>query len=228
MEEISQIIRDIVGSIDNTITGVFDSGNTTDYCLTKWARPGKTVIDTLSNEYIIDVVNVDESLEVTQTSPPPLVDLTGVTFLPAPFFQTGTKIAAKSEWAKVKTDLLEKTPLIWLLEIITERGLAADSSLEFETELRIFFLDECDVTQNTTEDNRREVVLPMKKLALEFLATIRKNRIFKRVQNYDLKTFSRFGTEDDTGVIQNILDANLSGVELRFTLSKYKDKCKNC
>jgi hypothetical protein len=32
--------------------------------------------------------------------------------------------------------------------------------------------------------------------------------------------------ENDKGMLQNILDANLSGVSLEVTLSRYKQKCK--
>jgi hypothetical protein len=226
MAEISEIIRMIAAEIDTTIIGEYNPGTgKTDYCKTKWARVGKTVLDDLGNSYLIDEVLPDVSLQTTQLNVP-LTPLTGTTFLPSPFFQTGTKLAANMEWTKVLTDLTQKTPLIWLLEIIREQKFGRGDVREFETDLRIFFLDETDPTQFVTQDHRREVVEPMEKLAESFLDVIRSKRVFKTLLDYQITSFSRFGVETDQGVIQNILDANLSGVELQFTLTKYKENCK--
>ena len=93
-------------------------------------------------------------------------------------------------------------------------------------ELRIFFLDETNIVNFYTEDHRREVVYPMQQLVREFIRTIETDRKFKTIEDYTMKTFSRFGVEKDNGVFQNVLDANLSGVELIITLIKYKDYCK--
>jgi hypothetical protein len=66
----------------------------------------------------------------------------------------------------------------------------------------------------------------MQNLANEFINQIAKMRQFKVIEDYELITFSRFGVEQQTGMFQNILDANLSGVELRITLTMYKANCK--
>jgi hypothetical protein len=52
------------------------------------------------------------------------------------------------------------------------------------------------------------------------------NTRFKRVIQATKKDYSRFGVETDAGMIKNILDADLSGVELNFTLTAYKGTCK--
>ena len=65
----------------------------------------------------------------------------------------------------------------------------------------------------------------MTELLDEFIETIRKNRNFKRIDDFEILTFTRFGTERDQGYFENVLDANLSGVELRLTLVKYKENC---
>ena len=226
MAEISEIIRGLVNEID---TSIFGKPNTTtgktDYCATKWARVGKTVTNEVGLLYLITEVLPNVSLEVNQISTP-LTPLSGLTFLPTPFFQTGTKLAANMEWTKALTDLTKKTPLIWLLEIIREQKFGRGDVREFETDLRVFFLDETDPTQFLTQDHRREVVEPMEQLAESFLDVIRGQRVFKTLSDYRIISFSRFGVETDQGVIQNILDANLSGVELQFTLTKYKENCK--
>ena len=227
-EDITKEVQGIVDRINTTITGEYNSlTGTTEYCSTEWARIGKVVKDEALNEFIITGKEVNESI----TAEPlftPAVPLDGLTFLPLPFYITGTKIATNNEWKKVTNDLTQKTPLIWLLEIIRKQKFGRGDVREFSADLRLFFVDETDPTQFNTEDHRREVVEPMEELAESFLDVIRNDRSYPRsvTDNYQLNTFSRFGVETEQGVIQNILDANLSGVELQFTLVKYKKNCK--
>ena len=228
MADITKTVKQIVEQINTTITGEYNNvTGKTEYCSTAWARVGKTVLDEASNEFLITEKEEDESLTaVPQFLPAEPLD--GLTFLPAPFYITGTRIATNNEWKKISVDLTQKTPLIWLLEIIRKQKFGRGDVREFSADLRIFFLDETDPTQYNTEDHRREVVEPMEGLAEAFLDVIRNDRSFPRIvtDNYQLNTFSRFGVETEKGVIQNILDANLSGVELQLTLVKYKNNCK--
>ena len=66
----------------------------------------------------------------------------------------------------------------------------------------------------------------MSRLADLFIQAVNKDRQYLTLDQYELINFTRFGTEDTKGYIQNILDANLSGVELRISLTKYKENCK--
>jgi hypothetical protein len=157
----------------------------------------------------------------------PTVDPPGpLLLLPNPFYLSGTKIAANNEWSKVSNSLMAKTPIVWLLELIRFKSYGRESTIDFESDLRIFFLDETNVTQYYTSDHRSNVVSPMTQLAAEFIETIGSFRQYQRVDQFEIITFSRFGVEQDQGVFKNILDANLSGVELRLTLTKYKQNCK--
>ena len=65
----------------------------------------------------------------------------------------------------------------------------------------------------------------MSRLAELFMEVINNDRTFETIDDYELVTFSRFGVETDRGMFENILDANLSGVELRLTLGKYNANC---
>lgn len=65
----------------------------------------------------------------------------------------------------------------------------------------------------------------MSRLADLFMKVIDEDRSFETILDYELITFSRFGVETDRGMFENILDANLSGVELRLSLAKYKANC---
>lgn len=225
MIEASEYVKDLVLKIDNTIQGSYDplTGRTL-VCNTKWARIGKVVKDAEDKEYLITELVTDEYLVAT-----PLIgetNLSGLIYLPELFFITGTKRATNTEWTIADANLSNKLPLVWLLEVISETGFGKMSAVEKEMDLRLFFLDETDPSQYYTADHREQVVKPMQKLMLEFIKVVENERTYKPIENYRFKTFSRFGVENDKGMLQNILDANLSGVSLEVTLSRYKLKCK--
>jgi hypothetical protein len=225
MIEASEYVKDLVTKIDNTIQGSYDplTGRTL-VCNTKWARVGKVVKDAEDREYLVTELVTDSYLVAT-----PLIgetNLSGLIYLPDLFFITGTKRATNTEWTIADANLSNKLPLVWLLEVISETGFGKMSAVEKEMDLRLFFLDETDPSQYYTADHREQVVKPMQKLMLEFIKVVEIERTYKPIENYRFKTFSRFGVENDKGMLQNILDANLSGVSLEVTLSRYKQKCK--
>jgi hypothetical protein len=224
-KDLSDIIEEIVQDMDNTITGVWNSVELrTDVCKTKWIRKGKKVFDSVGNEYTITDFEVDSWIKY-EPAPPDVLPLEGTIYLEEPYFMTGTKMSANMEWTKEGNDLTQKTPIVWYLDFIRFREFGRDSAIDFESDVRIFFLDETNVRQFYTKDHRQEVVRPMTELLEEFISTVRKNRNFKRIDDFEILTFTRFGTEREQGYFENILDANLSGVELRVTLVKYKENC---
>lgn len=145
-----------------------------------------------------------------------------------PFFITGTKLATNNEWTIASNDLNQKLPLIWLLEVIDETGYGEESIFEREINARLFFLDETDPSQFYTKDHREKVVKPMQQLMFDFIETINTMTEFAPVEQFNYRTFSRFGTETDKGVLQNVLDANLSGVALDIRITRYKENFCNC
>lgn len=227
IDEVSHIVGALVDQMNTSISGVYNpTTENTDYCATKWARKGKE-IEANGELFLINEIDYDEYITPTYIgSTIPAPELNGLTELPKPFFISGTKLATDREWTIAGKDVTKKTPIIWLLETIRERNFGRGSTIDREMELRIFFLDETNIVNFYTEDHRREVVYPMQQLVAEFVRTIEADRKFKTLDEYSMKTFSRFGVERDNGVFQNVLDANLSGVELNITLTKYKENCK--
>jgi len=116
--------------------------------------------------------------------------------------------------------------VVWLLHGIRYNSFGKESVYAWESDLRIFFLDETDILNFYTKDHIQQVVIPMTKLADEFVKVVQSDRSFLRVDNWEIVEFSRFGTEQENGYFKNILDANLSGVELKIKLTKYKENCK--
>lgn len=221
-------IHNLIDDINIYINGEFDpvTGKTF-FCHTKWARIGKPIFDSNGVEFIIKDLEVDQWIIAEQVVvTDPVINLDGVCTLQKPFFITGTKLATNREWTIADNNLENKLPLIWMLEIINETGYGRGSTIERDIQTNLFFLDETDPSQYYTVDHRKQVVTPMGNLMEEFIKTVESDKMFATVDDYQYKTFSRFGVETDTGVVENILDGNLSGVSLNITLSKYRANCK--
>jgi len=222
-KEVSSIIKTLVDSVDNVIVGKYDALTGRTYCCkTKWARIGKKCYDDQNQEWTITQV-VDDTYIVAVGQEG---HLEGDITLSMPYWLTGTKISANREWTIADSNLLNKTPIVWLLELIKYKAYGKGSTLDWESEMRIFVLDETNPTDFYVADHREQVVLPMENLVDEIIKVINSDRKFVRVDSFDVYSFSRFGVEKDQGMFQNILDANLSGVELRILLKKYKENCK--
>lgn len=149
-----------------------------------------------------------------------------LTWQPSPFFISGTRLSTNAEWTKATTNLAEKLPLIWLLETINEKFYGKESVYERTSDLRLFFLEDTDIRQYLNADHRSNVVYPMYQLAMEFVDVIENDTTIVPLEDWQIKTFTRFGVEQQNGVVQNILDANLSGVELQLSITRYKKQ--NC
>lgn len=228
IEDICTIVEDLVSRIDIQIDGVNTATGAADFCQTKWAREGKILTRVSDGEqWRIDGVVIDESISATYmgaTVPEPIFE--GVFDLPSPYFITGTRLAANREWTIASNDITSKTPIVWLLETTRERIFGREQSLERASDLRLFILDETNVKDYYTKDHRVQVVQPMTQLVGALVKAIDARANFENVEDFQIVTFSRFGVEQETGFVQNILDANLSGVELQLTLQRYKQGCK--
>ncbi len=224
--EVSQVIKSIYSALVNSVDGVYDANSdTTLICNTKWMRSGMVVENSTGDKYRILTIEYDEYVTWEPLNPANNTPLQGVITIPAPYWITGTQLATNREWTIASANITSKLPLVWLLEVIRMRKYGMESTYDFDADIRMFFLDETNVAQYYTEDHRSIVMYPMEKLCNEFLNVVNEDARFVRFDDYELITFSRFGTERSDGMFANILDANLSGVELRIRLVKYKENC---
>lgn len=224
MRDISVLFEEIVGKIDTSIEVKSYSNKRFYTCNTKWIRVGKIIFGKNSG-------GSDTSSVVTNVVKDTYFEIESATLVksvrcPLPFVITGTKLATNIEFAKKDNNLLNKTPLVWLLENHSETLYGIDSPVERDMEMTVLFLDETDVKNYYTKDHRLQVSEPMIALQEEFEKAINKFSLYKRLEKFNRKVFSRFGTETENGMYKNILDANLSGIIITYTVSKYKDACK--
>lgn len=218
IKDISKYIEELVQGINITLEGTYDPINEyTTLCDSKYARIGKYVTDEMDNKYLITEIDPDKWIKAD--------DVSGNFNLPNPYFLSGTRISANREWTISTEDLTQKTPIIWLLSDVRYQKFGRDSVFDWESEVRIFFLDEGDAENYYSADYISNVVYPMSRLAELFIDSVNNNRKYLTLDQWEIINFTRFGTEDQSGYVQNILDANLSGVELRISLTKYKENC---
>lgn len=224
MKEVSVLFKELVDEIDTNITTTSYSNKRFYTCDTKWIRKGKIVFGKTSSgnsaSSIVTSVVKDTYFEVSSAT------LVKEVRCPVPFDIVGTKIFTNIEWTKADRNLLNKTPLIWLLENHTEKVYGDEASLERDIRMKILFLDETDINNYSTSDHREQVVEPMLSLQNEFVKVLNKKPIYKRLKDFSRDTFSRFGTENENGILKNILDANLSGIIIDISVSKFKEPCK--
>lgn len=224
MRDISVLFEEIVGKIDTSIEVNSYSNKRFYTCNTKWIRVGKIIFGKTST-------GSDASSVVTNVVKDTYFEIESATLVksvrcPLPFVITGTKLATNIEFAKKDNNLLNKTPLVWLLENHSEKIYGLEASLERDLEMTVLFLDETDVKNYYTKDHRLQVSEPMIALQEEFEKVINNFALYKRLSSFNRKVFSRFGTETENGMYKNILDANLSGIIITYSVSKYKDACK--
>lgn len=230
MKEVTDIFKDLINGLDTSLE-LKQVSHINDYtfftvCDTKWASIGKII-----NVQDIDNAGITTPHRIVSVSPYGYIVINGVhntnkIYLNSPYYLSGTKISTNNEWVRAGNDVRNKLPLCWLYSNYRETVYGDEASLERTITMNIAFLDETNPRFQTNDEHIENAVIPMKKLANEFIKSINKNAIYKKLNQFTLNTYSRFGVESERGVIQNILDADLGGVVLNVTLDKFKEPCK--
>jgi hypothetical protein len=102
------------------------------------------------------------------------------------------------------------------------------NDVERTAEIMLFILCSADLRKDVTEDLREKNVFPMLQLAKEIQRAIDKNvQFFNRLESYKTRDYSIFGSENTNGMIKQIIDSNLSGLSMAFSLEILKGNC-NC
>lgn len=230
MRDIANIVEfEIAEKMDRNVTVDLISGNDLTVCNPKWAATDKVVYDLLGNEYRITAV--DNSAKVITVNPLGAYSFTGATLiLNKPHFFTGTPIATNTEWtAKFTDDLRKKTPFIWMVEPTDEVDQTdEDNSLERQSTIRVVFLDQNNHEQWLTKDTHKYRLQALYNMRTEFTNVIKKSLLFEGYSNATFRNLTKFGRETASGFEANIIDANLTGVDSRLTLSIYSTGDCNC
>lgn len=223
MEDIVFIVKEqIVDKLDNSIQILSKANNNIVVCNLKWARVGKGIIANDDAGYFIESIDYDtNTISLTDDFDSPL----GVAYLELPTYKYGTPKATNKEW---KPNELGVTPCIWLVEPVEEQPFGRESSIERESDLRLLFLDSRDAVNWLNKDIHEQRSRSLYALQEEFVNTIERNSIFKRFSNYSLRNLTKLGTESAQGFEKNIINSDLTALDLRLTLPIYKGSKCNC
>ncbi len=132
--------------------------------------------------------------------------------LPDPFYFHGTPYATNSHLAAIE-DWRNKTPFIYLLEIIRETFQGVESVIEREADIRLFFLDNANFADWTTDQHYNMVINGQRRLLEKVVAEMKQYYRFGLIENYDVYSHAKFGVYTDSqGHTNSVFDEELSGV----------------
>lgn len=218
-KDIKDIIKDVVEKIDKTlkISRIFNG----DFILTKlyvcelkWAKIGMVVLDSQNRDATI--VEIGKDYIVVQKAAPFIWTDLMLTLVREIYFDFGTPRMTNNEWLQKSNRTSLKTPFVWLVEPMSE-SFKIGGGIARESDLRLYFLDDNE-TESTTEGFHDNVVKYLRAWLDGFLLRIDKDSSFAQFDFYTTRVLTRFGSETPNGFEANIIDANLSAIELRFTL----------
>lgn len=214
----------LVDEIEDLVNGLILIGNVQTVV---YSAPNSTL--TLDNSYHARVsmtVNIDGTdysiISANQALNQIVIagDLTGalkVTF-PIPNFFHGTVYATNSHIINIKNHA-NRVPMIYLHEIFEETDQGAQGS-SISAPIRLYFLDECDLDNWTTDDHYSKVITGLKRVVKAFKDYLDANlRVVTNDVEYRETNYVPFGKFTDMkGMESSIFDFDLSGVGLAFTL----------
>ena len=212
------ILDDFIKSLDlsGSVTGFSDDGtNTTlEVRSTYHARRGMFLNVDGDDYRILAVVN-NTSIEVEGLIPNPLAYRA-----PNPFYFHGTPMMTNANHISGAKDA-DKTPMIYLYEILRERDMSRNSRVSRESDLRLFFLDNADFDTWDTDDHYSKRLVGLNNLvdAFEVAAEAYTCCFYLFETSFTRINHVNWGIwRDNSGHEKRIFDDNLTGVELSFTL----------
>ena len=187
-------------------------------CQTFHARKGSIItIDAVEYEVNTVVNNTTIIIEGLPATPT-------LGTLQTPNYFHGTAMAVNAELPSLAKDL--KFPMLYCYEIIPEEfNNNVDSSIDREAELRLYFLDNADFQNWTTDEHYNYVINGMKNFQQHMIAKFNDCPKIADFDNYRIINHVKFGVWTERGHTNRVFNENLSGVELLVTLPLKKLFC---
>lgn len=221
--ETVDIIREIVEGLELTFFAktITDNGNGTFTLATN---------DTLHlqenfplvigvNSYTIKTVTKDVSIVLSGSVIPNVTSFEVYT----PRYYHGTVIKAKGEMENGVNahNIYDRTPFIYLKEILTDKvnSKFKVTPFEKETSLQLLFLTQSKLHDWKTTDHYEKSIYPMANLVKNFINALYDSKHIGRFEDYETINHVNFGVYvTDKGNTKSIFSDQLSGVELNITL----------
>ena len=230
-KHIKDIVSGIVSSIDKTLTvneidpATAEARSTKLYiCDLKWANVNDFVLDDQERE--AQIREVGENYIVVYKTDPFIWDSNIATLQTAFYYQSGTPLDVNAEWLQINLTSESKLPLFWLYLPVVETNFKNGQGLDRESEIRLYIIEQTNMTDFLVNDHFTNVVKYLWAYYEAFFEALKKDKSFANIESVETRELYRFGSETEQGFESNIIDANLSALECRFTLPIRKNsKC---
>lgn len=139
-----------------------------------------------------------------------------------PFYFHGTPIATNNHISQANSN--EKYPMIYLYEIFQEVDQDIFSSIDYISDIRLFFLDRSNFEDWNTQDHYTNVINGMNSLVDEFIKQLRDSSLFfSNEVTFTRTNHANFGNfVENQGHVSHFFDDYTSGVQLQFSLNVRK------
>jgi hypothetical protein len=226
--DIIEYLSDVVDAIDKTVnivSATTPSAGIQEITVDdiKWIQPS-IVLSIGGNDYTVSSIS---GCVITLIGASAIV-VSSFT-LPTVHFFHGTVKETNITLTKRQFDT-QKTPLVYLLEIFSERFNEDVDEFERVSDLRLFFLTHANFEEWEVDDFYANSIKPMQRLTQHFIDTLNKQVRVQQIRDYELTNLSRFGVYvNNKGFESTLFEDKLSGVELRISLELRKPTdCSGC
>jgi hypothetical protein len=198
------IVTSVVANVDGTFT-------LTSSCT--WWLSLNMFVTIGGNPYQITAFDINVSITVKSVGPT-IIPVPGTSPLNAPQFIHGTLKMANND-VDAQPDRTVLCPFVYLFEIIRDKkNTDEESTIDRETEVRLFFLNSVDSSNWLTADHYTNFVYPMQQMVDLFISKIKDSALF--TFNLDYDTTALINVSEQGNQEKSIFDCNLSGIELRL------------
>lgn len=233
-EATTELIEELISKINRTfnVENVIDNGDGTFTleinCSSLWLRPCKAVelngfkyriIDFVSNKWI--------KVEPIKHNNQPLP---GEHLAPKPVYFYGTVRMVNGQLNAIGNSI-DFTPMIYFVETYTENyDRDPETVINYETDISLLFMDDSNYEDwGKAEEHYTGAINPMRNLVNEFIKVVESSGKVGELDSFSIINHSNFGVfQNNQGHVRRLLEADLSGCELRLVLPVCVDlKCEN-
>jgi len=224
---VDQILLKLFQGIDRSIEIIQtqkDTPEAGEYIFTvrnyKWTRVGKVITSDSGDEFLVNELGVDNNgkhliyaTKISQSVNDPISLLAE-----DPKYWEGFIRMVQPE-VEMLRDSSEKTPMVYVSNIGDTSFNEKINRIRSETSVTIYFLDQANFSDWTSNEYYSKVTDSMIKLANGFVDSIRKQKhIIDFDNDMDYKQVKKFASIDSEGHLKKYFNDDLSGVGLTLNL----------
>lgn len=220
---LKDIVKGIVENIDKNLSVSSIDSETADdiqtklyVCNLKWVKVNDLATDDQGRTG--QIVEVGENYVVFKKDDPFVWTSKKIILTKEFYFQAGTPLDVDAEWLQKNITSEAKLPLFWLVLPASEDNFRNGQGLERESQIRLYILEQTNMTDYLVDDHYSQVIKYLWEYYDAFFESIKKDKSFANINLDTTRELYRFGSENESGFEQNVIDANLSAIETRFTL----------